>query len=243
MNWFSILIDRFTCHFVPKSKSPCLAFQHDTINFKGPDGVLLCYRTELFDEIKRHQCEEKFESGEGKHVWSSHVPIEIIFLWIDFLVLCFTRIKTQTFKCINRLRWHPSQSQETICPYSWKTSWGYRPLSLATIPNSNTYYRGRWFQWWSKWTFLWSFPSIWFFECVSDSVEWCRTNIYNMEISWTWWKRRWTMPLYRLYLLQARRFLTKSCSKIIHKRRDWSRWTSLGTLSIWSFSARNNLRN
>lgn len=59
----------YTCFYAPKSKSPCLAHQHDVANFKGPDGLLLCYKTAMFDEIKRHRCEEPFKTGEGKQVW------------------------------------------------------------------------------------------------------------------------------------------------------------------------------
>ncbi|CAF3704972.1 unnamed protein product [Rotaria sordida] len=44
----------YTCFFTPKPKSPCLGFQHDSANFKGPDGILLCFKTDLFDEIQRY---------------------------------------------------------------------------------------------------------------------------------------------------------------------------------------------
>jgi hypothetical protein len=48
---------RYTCFFTPKPNSKCLSFEGDLENFKGPDGVLLCYRNNLFKEIDRKNCD------------------------------------------------------------------------------------------------------------------------------------------------------------------------------------------
>jgi hypothetical protein len=57
----------YTCFFTPKQNSPCFAFQHDSANFKGPDGVLLCYKTQLFDEIQRYHYQQ-LDVTRGKAV-------------------------------------------------------------------------------------------------------------------------------------------------------------------------------
>ncbi|CAF3437945.1 unnamed protein product [Rotaria socialis] len=44
----------YTCFFVPKINSKCFLFEADTKNFKGADGTLLCYKTDLFNELSRN---------------------------------------------------------------------------------------------------------------------------------------------------------------------------------------------
>ncbi|UJR32831.1 hypothetical protein I4U23_020293 [Adineta vaga] len=56
----------YTCFFTPKPKSPCFTFQNDTANFKGPDGVLLCYKTDLFEEIQRYYYKQSNDNIQGK---------------------------------------------------------------------------------------------------------------------------------------------------------------------------------
>jgi hypothetical protein len=59
---------RYTCFFTPKPRSPCLSFQNDSENFKGPDGVLLCYKTQLFDEIQRYSYQKPDDGTPGRPV-------------------------------------------------------------------------------------------------------------------------------------------------------------------------------
>ncbi|CAF0828912.1 unnamed protein product [Adineta steineri] len=56
----------YTCFFTPKPKSPCFVFENDSDNFKGPDGVLLCYKTQLFDEIHRYYYQQSDDDTRGK---------------------------------------------------------------------------------------------------------------------------------------------------------------------------------
>lgn len=58
----------YSCFYTPKVTSPCYAFQDDSKNFKGPDGVLLCYKTQLFDEIRRYQPQHENDGVRGKPV-------------------------------------------------------------------------------------------------------------------------------------------------------------------------------
>ena len=68
---FKTLIQfRYTCFFTPKLRSPCFHFQNDIANFKGADGVLLCYKTHLFEEIQRYQYEQSEDNTTGKPVSS-----------------------------------------------------------------------------------------------------------------------------------------------------------------------------
>ncbi len=59
---------RYTCFFTPKPRSPCVAFQNDSENFKGSDGVLLCYKTQLFDEIQRYHYQYQEDGTPGRPV-------------------------------------------------------------------------------------------------------------------------------------------------------------------------------
>lgn len=49
----SCFVSSYSCFFVPKVNSKCFLFEHDTKNFKGPDGTLLCYKTAMFTENAR----------------------------------------------------------------------------------------------------------------------------------------------------------------------------------------------
>jgi len=68
---------RYTCFFTPKPKSPCFAFKDDSANFKGPDGVLLCYKTQLFDEIQRYHYQQSEDDSRGKPV--SHTILLLVY--------------------------------------------------------------------------------------------------------------------------------------------------------------------
>jgi len=67
-NFILFIFLRYTCFFTPKPHSPCFLFEDDSANFKGPDGVLLCYKTQLFDEIRRDHCQQQEDYGKGKPV-------------------------------------------------------------------------------------------------------------------------------------------------------------------------------
>jgi len=71
-NFIISIFVRYTCFFTPKPLSPCFTFLHDSANFKGPDGVLLCYKTQLFEEIKRYYYQQEENGTQGKPV-SNHI--------------------------------------------------------------------------------------------------------------------------------------------------------------------------
>lgn len=72
-------VHSYTCFFTPKLTSPCYAFQHDSKNFKGPDGVLLCYKTELFHEIRRYHPKHQNDGVPGKPVCKITVFLHSVF--------------------------------------------------------------------------------------------------------------------------------------------------------------------
>jgi hypothetical protein len=51
-----------------KPNSKCLAFEGNTANFKGPDGVLLCYKTSVFKEISRNNSDLPNDGRFGRQV-------------------------------------------------------------------------------------------------------------------------------------------------------------------------------
>ena len=57
----------YACFFTPKPNSRCLSFE-GTENFKGPDGVLLCYKTNLFREIARKNADLPNDGRFGRQV-------------------------------------------------------------------------------------------------------------------------------------------------------------------------------
>jgi hypothetical protein len=59
---------RYSCFYTPEPKSPCFSFKDDSENFKGPDGLLLCYKTQLFDEINRYAFQQPEDISRGKQV-------------------------------------------------------------------------------------------------------------------------------------------------------------------------------
>jgi hypothetical protein len=67
--WFQFFyFCRYACHFVEKINSKCHLFEHDTENFKGPDGTLLCYKTDVFKELKRDKRQLPDDGRQEKHV-------------------------------------------------------------------------------------------------------------------------------------------------------------------------------
>lgn len=60
---------RYTCFFTPKPNSRCLSFCDDLENFKGPDGVLLCYKTNLFKELHRAHADLPNDGRFGRQVY------------------------------------------------------------------------------------------------------------------------------------------------------------------------------
>ena len=51
-----------------KINSKCLLFQDDKENFKGPDGTLLCFKTDLFKELSRDRGELPADGRQEKQV-------------------------------------------------------------------------------------------------------------------------------------------------------------------------------
>lgn len=60
----------YSCHFVQKIHSKCLLFEDDAKNFKGPDGTLLCFKTDLFIELARHQDQLPDDGRQEKHIFA-----------------------------------------------------------------------------------------------------------------------------------------------------------------------------
>lgn len=63
-----------------KINSKCLLFKDDAENFKGPDGTLLCFKTDLFKEIARDRGQLPDDGREEKHV-SNHVYGSSVYLF------------------------------------------------------------------------------------------------------------------------------------------------------------------
>lgn len=58
---------RYGCFFTAKPNSRCLSFQGGP-NYKGPDGILLCYKTETFKEIARKNFDLPNDGRFGRQV-------------------------------------------------------------------------------------------------------------------------------------------------------------------------------
>ncbi|CAM4775733.1 unnamed protein product [Rotaria magnacalcarata] len=80
----------YTCFFTPKPNSKCLSFKDDPDNFKGPDGVLLCYKSNLFRETSRSNSDLPNDGRFGRQVFSifelEYIPIAcpIVFIGTHF---------------------------------------------------------------------------------------------------------------------------------------------------------------
>jgi hypothetical protein len=57
---------------VEKINSKCLLFKEDRDNFKGPDGTLLCFKTNIFKEIGRKSDQLPNDGRQEMHV-STHI--------------------------------------------------------------------------------------------------------------------------------------------------------------------------
>ncbi|CAF1518312.1 unnamed protein product, partial [Didymodactylos carnosus] len=57
----------YTCYFTPKTNSKCFEFK-DTTNFKGPDGILLMYKNDVFKEIRSNNFELPDDGRYAKQV-------------------------------------------------------------------------------------------------------------------------------------------------------------------------------
>ena len=79
LNFYSF---RYSCFFTPKPNSRCLSFEDDLNNFKGPDGVLLCYKDSAFKEISRSNSDLPNDGRFGRQV-------KIIFYFIYYLIYLF----------------------------------------------------------------------------------------------------------------------------------------------------------
>lgn len=86
---FDLDPSRYTCFFTPKPNSRCLSFE-GTENFKGPDGVLLCYKSDLFKEHARKNSDLPNDGRFGRQVFSilelEHKPtsLPLVFLGTHF---------------------------------------------------------------------------------------------------------------------------------------------------------------
>ncbi|CAF0956429.1 unnamed protein product [Didymodactylos carnosus] len=75
----------YTCYFTPKTNSKCFEFK-DTTNFKGPDGILLMYKNDVFKEIRSNNFELPDDGRYAKQMVSclelKHIPsqTEIVFI-------------------------------------------------------------------------------------------------------------------------------------------------------------------
>ncbi|CAF0944727.1 unnamed protein product [Adineta steineri] len=80
----------YVCFFTPKPNSKCLSFADDSENFKGPDGVLLCYKQNLFKEINRSNADLPNDGRFGRQVFSilelEYIPLSspIVFMGTHF---------------------------------------------------------------------------------------------------------------------------------------------------------------
>ncbi|CAF0755150.1 unnamed protein product [Adineta ricciae] len=112
----------YTCFFTPKPKSPCLVFQNDVANFKGADGVLLCYKTHLFEEIQRYQYEQSKDDTTGKPFFAAlelkHKPssTSIVFVGTHLKAkIPFAHLRaSQTQAILQYLSEHYSQQSHVI---------------------------------------------------------------------------------------------------------------------------------
>ncbi|CAF1118363.1 unnamed protein product [Rotaria sordida] len=80
----------YTCAFVPKTNSKCYLFQNDSKNFKGPDGTLLCYKTDIFKKISQHGEDLPDDGRREKQIFAAldleHKPTsnKIVFIGTHF---------------------------------------------------------------------------------------------------------------------------------------------------------------
>ncbi|CAF0757254.1 unnamed protein product [Rotaria sp. Silwood1] len=76
----------YICYFTPKPNSRCLSFEDDLENFKGPDGVLLCYKKNVFKEINRSNSDLPNDGRYGRQVFSilelEHIPSSSLVVFI-----------------------------------------------------------------------------------------------------------------------------------------------------------------
>jgi len=76
--------------FTPKPNSKCLLFEGDLENFKGPDGILLCYKTNLFKESGRRNSDLPDDGRFARQVFSilelEYIPLSspVIFIGTHF---------------------------------------------------------------------------------------------------------------------------------------------------------------
>ncbi|CAF0867707.1 unnamed protein product [Adineta ricciae] len=80
----------YECFFTEKPNSRCLSFQHDQKNFKGPDGLLLCFKTSTFKEISRNTSDLPNDGRYGRQVFSilelEYLPLSsrVVFIGTHF---------------------------------------------------------------------------------------------------------------------------------------------------------------
>ncbi|CAF2555687.1 unnamed protein product [Rotaria sp. Silwood2] len=80
----------YTCYFVPKPNSRCDLFKDDTKNYKGPDGTLLCYKTEAFEERSKRQEQLPDDGRHAKQIFAvldlkhKNLGNEILFIGTHF---------------------------------------------------------------------------------------------------------------------------------------------------------------
>ncbi|CAF1335355.1 unnamed protein product [Rotaria sp. Silwood1] len=80
----------YACFFVPKTNSKCLLFKDDTKNFKGPDGTLLCYKTDVFEKLSEYGEQLPDDGRREKQMFAvldlkhKHSSKEILFIGTHF---------------------------------------------------------------------------------------------------------------------------------------------------------------
>ncbi|CAF3534357.1 unnamed protein product [Rotaria sordida] len=76
----------YNCYFTPKPNSKCLSFEDDLNNYKGPDGILLCYKNNIFREINRSSSDLPNDGRVGRQVFSiielEHIPSSSLLVFI-----------------------------------------------------------------------------------------------------------------------------------------------------------------